>query len=421
VQRIRRFAGLLAAGTAAGLLGLVLPATPAAADECAQPGEAYRPVPWPQQMLAPERAWQFSRGGGQTVAVLDSGVDGNQPQLRGHVKEGTNFITGKDPHGNTDCTGHGTAVAGIIAAQSSADVAFHGIAPDATILPVRVSEDTDSNGPGNRSATPTQFADAINWAVNSGARIVNISMVMYEDNPAVRGAIVNAISKKVVVVAAVGNQGGAQQENKTPYPAAYDGVIGVGAVDFAGNRWTGSQHGPYVDLVAPGSGVITTQRGSGLVPKDGTSFATAFVSAAAALVLARWPTLGADDVARRLTATATPAPGDMNSGEYGHGIVNPYAAVTERMVDDSPAPLPAMTPEPPTEDQVARAAAWSRSTRLSLILSGVALLVLVAVAGGALAIPRGHRRRWRAGLAAPPRERRQDTEPAPPVHLFDGD
>ncbi|GIG57055.1 type VII secretion-associated serine protease [Longispora fulva] len=421
MQLQRRLAWFLTSVVTAVALGPLPLAGPAAADDCAGPGEQIRQVPWSQQLLAPERAWQFSRGTGVTVAVLDSGVDATQPLLNGRVQAGGNVLAGKDPKGSVDCVGHGTQVAGIIAGQPTPDLAFHGVAPDVSILPIRVSEDPDTIGASNRSATPAQFASAITTAVSAHARVIDISGVLYTDDAAVRAAISAAVAQNIVVVAAAGNHGGPNDPNPTPYPAAYPGVLGVGAIDQAGNRWANSQHGTYVGLVAPGGAVPATQRGSGLVTVDGTSIAAAFVSGAAALVIARWPHLTGPEVIRRLEATASPAPGTAPSLEYGYGVVNPYAAVTEQLSTPVPAPvaMPALTVPPVPAGQAAHEAAWARSTRIAMILAGVALVGVLVTAGAAVVIPRGRRRGWRSGTAAPPPDNPIDLEPAPPVHLFD--
>jgi membrane-anchored mycosin MYCP len=409
-------AALLVAGVLAPVPAFAAPAV----RNCAPAGEALAPVPWAQQMLDPERAWPLSTGRGVVVAVLDSGVDAAQPQLRGHVQPGADLIE-PAAKGDTDCIGHGTQVAGIIAAQRSDAVGFHGFAPGVSILPVRVSEEEDTpNGPSGASAGGAGLASAITFAVAHGARVVNISLVLSDDNPAVHAAVDSAIAQGVVIVAAAGNHGDANEGNLTPYPAAYKGVIGVGAVDEHGTRWQHSQHGPYVDVVAPGAGVVTTQRGGGLVVRDGTSYATAFVSATVALVRGRFPTLSPSAVARRLEATATPAAGGPDDPSYGHGIVNPYAALTEDMpAGERPHALPALGGGPDDTAARARAASWARSRDVALLVVAAVLVValVLLVTSGTLA--RGRRRRWRPGLAAPIRDRPEDDRPAPPVHLFE--
>src|SRR5207247_915207 len=160
------------------------------------------------------------------------------------------------PAGNFDCVGHGTGVASIIAAGPRSGVGFTGLAPGARILPVRVSEQqlVENGSASGASVTPAGFAQAINYAVEQKAKVINISVYYFVDDPQARAAIANARQHDVVVVAAVGNAHSSTSGEKdpTPYPAAYDGVLGVGSIDESGARASDSQVGPYVDLVAPG-------------------------------------------------------------------------------------------------------------------------------------------------------------------------
>ncbi|EEP72876.1 peptidase S8 and S53 subtilisin kexin sedolisin, partial [Micromonospora sp. ATCC 39149] len=202
------------AAVAAALL-TALPAAPApatgalrAAPGCATPPAPARPVaatPWPQQRYAPERLSALATGAGVTVAVIDSGVDRGHPQLVGRVQAGADFL---DPGGNgsQDCAGHGTGVASIIAAAPRSGIAFQGLAPDARILPVRVSEQQVVEGrESGRTVSAADFARAIRWAVDHDADVLNLSVVLYADNPAVRAAVGYAVDRNVVVVAAAGN------------------------------------------------------------------------------------------------------------------------------------------------------------------------------------------------------------------------
>jgi subtilisin family serine protease len=209
-------------------------------------------MPWPQQRYAPDRLAPLATGAGVTVAVIDSGVDNTHAQMKGRVLSGTDYLdAGGD--GTLDCAGHGTAVASIIAATARNGMRFHGLAPDANILPVRISEQQIVNGKeSGRTVSANQFAQAIGWAVGHGAKVLNLSVVLYEDDPAVRDAIAYAIAKDVVVVAAVGNLH--DNGDPRPFPAAYDGVLGVGSIGPDGYRSPFSQVGMYVDLVAPGGG-----------------------------------------------------------------------------------------------------------------------------------------------------------------------
>lgn len=384
-------------------------ATRRAAD-CAPPGQAIRPVPWATQMLGPARVWDFTRGSDTKVAVLDSGVDGNHSQLVRHVEDGFDAIVGSGP-ANNDCLGSGTQVAGVIAAREETSNGFTGLAPRATIVPVRV---VGTPGIGRPAVDAAALARGIDWATNSGVDVIDISVVLYADDPAVRAAVARALAAGRVVVAAVGDQGGANDANPTPYPAAYDGVIGVGAIEPAGTRWPQSQHGPYVDLVAPGAGVVTLQPGGQLNPGvNGTGVASGFVAATAALIRARRARMPSAEIARLMFATATPAPSGPDGGEYGHGVVNAYDAINTQLASTDPVALPAMTASVSTQDSAA-----ARGRRLALAGAGAAAVAVLLVLAVAIAVPRGRRRFWRPALATP-LDDKEPPEPGPPRLLFD--
>jgi type VII secretion-associated serine protease mycosin len=410
---------VIAVGTAVAAPG-AWAAPPAGA--CTNPDPARPPVtaqPWAQQMLDPKSVWPHSTGAGVLVAVIDSGVDADHPQLkaRGAVLRGEDFhLVGNLP-GNFDCVSHGTAVASIIAADPVDGIGFAGLAPDARILPVRVSERDLSDTGRVEAVDPAVLARAIWYAADQGAKVINLSLAGTADNRHVRDAIAHARAKDALVVAAAGNlqQGTTQQPS---FPAAYEGVLGVGAVDQTGIRLASSQIGPHVDLVAPGGGVLGATRAGGHQYWQGTSFATPFVSATAALVRSAWPKLTADQVAARILATATPAPGGRDSAAYGAGLVNPYRAVTDGLVTASPAALPALALTPGDPER-ARVAAWwdatGRTARWSLGAAGTAAaLALLA----ALVLARGQRSRWRARRSEPLPEQPAATDPPDQVFLL---
>lgn len=391
------------ASTGVGVLAAAGVGAVAAQDdrECAPPGESYQPVPWAQGLLAPERVWPFTRGGGVTVAVLATGVDAGHPQLSGRVRAGYDAVAGGGP-ADTDCAGTGTQVAGVIAANQVSGVGFVGLAPEVTVLPVRVVG-------GERSAPvePAVLARGIRWAAENGAQVITVPVAVAADDTGLRAAVADALAAGVTVVAAVG---GDNEGDATPYPAGYEGVVGAGAIDEQG-ALANPPLGDHVDLVAPGAGMVTLQRGGGLVVDVSSSgLAAGAVAATAALVGARWGDLAPDEVTQRLVATATPAAGP----GFGHGVLNPYAAVTDTLPDGSPVPLPALAR--PAGGEPA-AAGWAR--RVAVLGAGVAALVAVLVVALAVAVPRGRRRTWRSGVAAPPPDRYEPQEPTPPALLFD--
>jgi membrane-anchored mycosin MYCP len=377
---------------------------------CVEPGEPIAAVPWAQQMLGPDRVWPFGRGQSIRVAVLDSGVDASHKQLAGAVQAGFDAVAGSGP-ADTDCLGSGTQVAGVIAARPAAGTGFVGIAPSATIVPVRV---VSEQGVGTPIAEPAALAAGVDSAVTTGVSVIVVSAVAYEPSDALRAAIERAERMGVIVVAAVGDLGDDNASNPTPYPAAYDTVIGVGAIGISGERWRGSQHGGYVDLVAPGADVVSSQARGGLTVVNGTGVAAGFVGATAALVRGRrghGQQVPPSEIRRALLATAMARVG---GDAYGRGVVNPYAAVTDRQAVNTPAPLPDLV-RPTEESSTALARSRTVAAYGALIAGGAVLLVLLT----ALAVPRGRKRFWRATLARRQPHEAEATEPAPPAQLFD--
>jgi subtilisin family serine protease len=257
--------------------------------------------------LGLEPAWQVSKGADVVVGLIDTGVDATEPDLAGAVAPGAEFPdlgagTG-DPHG------HGTTMALLI----------RGAAPEAKILPVRL------NGGASEAN------DAIRWAVDHGAKVINLSLGRSSGQSDVYDAgLAYARSHDVVVVAAAGN---VATDTGVTSPADREGVLAVSAVDRAGRfREDVSVQGTSVDLAAPGVEITTSRRGeSG--PTSGTSQAAALVSGVAALVRSRYPDLDAAEVAERLTGTAKDAGTPGHDPRYGYGIVDPVAALAE---PDSP-------------------------------------------------------------------------------------
>ncbi|MDP9798895.1 type VII secretion-associated serine protease mycosin [Catenuloplanes nepalensis] len=325
-------------------------------ESTAAPSGIVREEPWAQQRYGLDRLATVADGTGTVVAVIDSGVDPSHPQLAGRVSHGADFLD-DDGEGAVDCVGHGTAVASLIAAGPTPGVAFRGVAPETQILPVRVSEQQIVDGAQTgRTVPPDRLAAAVRWAVDNDADVLNMSVVLYADDPAVRAAIGYAVANDVIVVAAVGNRHETPERatDPTPYPAAYAGVLGVGAITESGQAAAYSQTGAYVDLVAPGGHVLTAVPGGGHAYADGTSYAAPFGAATAALVRQRWPELTATEVIARLVDTTDPAPGGPASDAYGYGVLNPYRAVTDTLpAVPSTRPGPAAPPAIPAAEAVA--------------------------------------------------------------------
>jgi type VII secretion-associated serine protease mycosin len=371
----------------------ILPASPTAAARCVGTSPAVgRQVPdepWAQQRYQLARLSGIADGSGITVGVVDSGVDAGTAQLHGALLSGADEL---EPPGNgqLDCVGHGTAVASIIAAAPVAGVRFAGVAPGASILPVRATERESVDGQtSGRPGTVTGLASGIAFAVDHGATVLNLSLVLADDDPVLRHAIAYAQAHDVLVIAAAGNGHQSTGTDPVTYPAGYPGVLGVGAIDRAGNRTGSSPVGSYVDIVAPGAEVLADAPGSGLASLDGTSFATAFVSGTAALIRQAYPDLTASSVASRILATADPAPAGPSSG-YGAGILNPYRAVTEQPTtttgtgNRAPVHVAATTAHPQPDTPARRLALYGVLATL-LLTAGTALVRrwrVVSSAGG---------------------------------------
>ena len=299
-------------------------------------------APWPQKELGFSAVWRLTRGAGVTVAVVDSGVDAN-PQFGDRVIVGPDLVAGTKrgiPPG-ADCVGHGTAVASIIAAAPMRGISFTGVAPAVRILSVKISG-TDTFP---TSATPQGIMDAVQF----GADVINLSLSTTDDVPALRQAVAYALSHNVVVVAAAGND--IPQNGTGPfYPAAYPGVLSVGAAAPGGALAPFSDRRTPVGVIAPGVNVTSAYPGTfpdAYNPdQSGTSFAAAYVSGVVALVRASHPRLNPAQVVARIEATAR---GSTGPGS-GHGVIDPVRAVTADLPGD-PAVAPAASPAQPGSSQ----------------------------------------------------------------------
>ncbi|WP_338320544.1 S8 family serine peptidase, partial [Streptomyces lonarensis] len=280
-------------------------------------------------LLGLRHAWDLSTGDGVTVAVVDSGVDARHPDLAGAVTGGSRFEVTRDaeeftrttPAADEDCEGHGTGIAGLVAARRAEGDRMTGVAPAARVHPIRSVDGVDR-------ATHNTVAAMIDDAVGAGVEVLNLSLAVVEDHAPIREAVARAVAADIVVVAAAGNEGNSGPSGGRVYPAAYPDVLAVGAVDAAGRPLDASNRGPWVDLAAYGGPLpLVAPGGSGYRTDSGTSFAAAQVSGAAALVRARYPDLTAAETAERLVASAAPVGGTRND-RTGAGIVDPFGALT---------------------------------------------------------------------------------------------
>ena len=384
-----------------------------------------------QQLMDVERAWQYSRGAGQLVAVIDTGVNPSSRFTR--VIGGGDFVS--DSTGLSDCDGHGTTVAGIIAARPRPDTdAFAGVAPEASILSIRQSAATfeakDSKDSGPTRLATAGYGDvrtlawAVVTAVKRGATVINISEVACAADTsdmrdgALGAALRYAYSRNVVVVAAAGNlTGSCENQNPDPNPARpdlqgwdtvrtivspawySDYLLTVGGVHSdTGQPWALSVHGPWVSVAAPATDVVSIGTGGravnrqnggdqGPVPLNGTSFAAPYVAGLAALIKSRYPGISAREVMDRITRTAH-GPGPVRDNAVGYGVIDPVAALT-----DTPPGVPERSPTEPKA--IAAPQSSSDAGRLPKLIGLLGTLGCLVVAGVAWAIslPRRHLRR----------------------------
>jgi thermitase len=215
--------------------------------------------------------WQTRSGGSEIlVAVLDTGIDRRHEDLAGKVAKSINFSNSAT---TSDTIGHGTHIAGIIAAIANNGIGIAGLAPNARLLNVKVADDEGM-------VWASAAAKGIIWAVDRGAKIINMSLAIPTETPALEEAVNYAWSKGVVIIAAAGNTG----TSIPTYPASCSNVIAVAATDINNSLWEKSNYGDWVNAYAPGVEIFSTLPGNSYGYKSGTSIATAYATAAAALI-----------------------------------------------------------------------------------------------------------------------------------------
>ncbi|MEU1421741.1 S8 family serine peptidase [Kitasatospora sp. NPDC005751] len=380
------------------------------ADGCVKPSDKDTDrMPWAQAFLRPETAWQLGRGAGVTVAVVGSGVDPASGVLGGRLVPGPREYG--EGASTRDCVGHGTFLAGLIAAGRRDGVGFAGIAPEARVLAVAVTDDA-----GNTTAA--LLAKGIRDAADGGARVIALALPVAAGDEDLAGAVRYAGGKGALVVAPAGpDQGSGSGSGSAPAPAevltvsdlAPNGAPNGGGTDSGGSGGVGSGTSGTsgtsggsgapgggagrIDLVAPGGAMMSVgPGGKGYFTGSGPSFAAAVVAGTAALVLGYRPDLGPAGLKDRLTSTAYHPGTALPDPRVGYGTVDPAAAVgapAPAAVPPSPRPAPTVAAlRPPSPDTAGHQAVVTAGA----VLAGVAL-----VTGTALVCAAGRRRAWRPG------------------------
>lgn len=353
-------------------------------------------TPWPQRQLDLAAVSTLSTGTGQVVAVVGTGVDSTNSQFgKGQVEAQVNLLASTGP---ADCDGRGTFAAGIVGAQPDSRTTVVGVAPGATLVPIRYTQ----SGESSDQATPDQLAAAVSAAVTAHARIILIAVPVTADSPSLRSAVSSAMSSGAVVVspAAAAKGGG------STYPTAYAGtsgfenVVAVAGVSSSGVPVT-VESGAYLSVSAPGNGLVGLSAGArgglGHVwPTNDPVYSAAFVAGVIADVASYRPTLSLHQVVERVLATAGAGNG-VRSDAVGWGLVDPIRALTASLPDSVTPQSMRSVPASSGRAVVARPASSAGPAGRSTGLAALGGLVgALAVALVALTIRRGNRSQWKA-------------------------
>ncbi|WP_336216564.1 S8 family serine peptidase [Nonomuraea sp. LPB2021202275-12-8] len=301
---------------------------------------------WQLPLLRLPEAWQASRGERVLVAVLDTGVRTDHPDLGGAVVQGPN-LTGASRRGGP-WGHHGTAMASLIAGRGHGEGRRRGVlgvAPAADVLSVRVTlENSDPRREKLRSDGGDALARGIRYAVDHGADVISMSLGggsgAWEGSAAAEEAVQYAVGHGAVLVASSGNDG--DTANRKNFPAAYPGVIAVGAVDRRLRPARFSNRQDYLSVVAPGTEIVTAGASGGYVVGDGTSSAAAMVAGIAALIKSAHPELSPYHIRRAIERGTRKRPPGGYSRSYGHGVANAALALREARRLAGAASMPAL-------------------------------------------------------------------------------
>ncbi|WP_420716813.1 type VII secretion-associated serine protease mycosin [Streptomyces sp. H27-H5] len=353
--------------------------------------------PWALQRVLLDSLWARTKGKAKDgtsirVAVIDTGVDRANPQLSGalDIAAGKDFVAPEGGDGTADTVGHGTKVAGLIAARPQEGTGFVGLAPEATVIPIR-----QNDGQGNGNAAT--LAKAIDHALAKGAHVINISQdtdAQLSADSDLAKAVRRAIDAKVVVIASAGNDGLGGRKRKT-YPAAFPDVLAVGSSDRNNERASFSQPGDFVGVAAPGVDMVSTVPGFGQCIDNGTSFSAPYVAGLAALLRAEHMDWTPRQIVWQIQNTAERAVNGRDD-YVGWGVVDPVRAVTQDSEPPKP-PVPDPGLPPAAAPEAARLSltetAQEREERLGTYALGIGVVLIGVIAGTATVIRDARRRR----------------------------
>jgi subtilisin family serine protease len=294
----------------------------------AQPNQLYRTtayndplsdIQYGPRLIDADRAHQVATGQDVSVAIIDTSIDGDQPDLRGKVIEQIDFI-GPDAPGLEGI--HGTLMSGVISAGENNQVGGFGVAPHVKLLGLKACQPLPEN-PVEAACSSESIAKSLDLAIRRKVRLINMSLGGPPDR-LIETLIKRAAEKDIIMVAAAGNEG-----PKAPpsYPAAYEPVLAVSAVDLDDERYDKANVGSYIDLSAPGVDILSTLPGERFNVFSGTSIATAHVTAAAALLLQAKPELSSAEVVQALEETAVDLGRRGRDSQFGAGRINACRAL----------------------------------------------------------------------------------------------
>jgi subtilisin family serine protease len=270
-------------------------------------------------------AWESTMGSDKvTIAIVDSGLDLEHPDLKGKLVAGYNAVApGEAPK---DDVGHGTHVAGIAAASTNNGLGIAGLAANSKLMPVKVL--------GDGTGSAASVSDGIIWAADHGADVINMSLGFYDENETLGKAVAYALSKNVVVVATMGNN----NIERKRFPAAFPGVIAVGSTAKGDTRSTFSNFGDWMSVSAPGTDILSTfprypvsinGSQSGYASLSGTSMAAPLVAGLCGLVRSQHPGMAPAEV-KKLLETSAADLGDKGYDKYfGNGRIDAFQAVSK--------------------------------------------------------------------------------------------